>query len=366
VAGNDSGKCGEKEIEVEAFSEAERGLDCNGAVLRGWGTFRSSLDDVMINASRRCDAPPPAGKGRGGGESTGVTVKGSPQQPRRASFLSDGWRMKGHCQTILKDYAGACKSFDQAFCIAQAAGDLEQEGQVHIGLGSLALVYPVGGEGGDGRAGARGGARGEGGSLADAEHHQMKALEIGKKVQSDMLVCSASGNLGKALMQQGRYKEAMEMFGKVRTLLALPVQKYKCLQLRSCQAYALSTGRNRAVQAVNLGEAHFLPLDPLSHSKGFKWLRHALEEASSGGFKDIMAAALRGLINHLTESLLRENEAPMTASASPHLSSSSSPSQTPALPASSAPLSKRDGIVREVLLPPLLLLLLLLLLSCCC
>ena len=55
-------------------------------------------------------------------------------------------------------------------------------------------MYAGGGEGGDGRAGARGGARGGGGSLADAEHHQMKALEIGKKVQSDMLICSASGN----------------------------------------------------------------------------------------------------------------------------------------------------------------------------
>jgi tetratricopeptide (TPR) repeat protein len=129
--------------------------------------------------------------------------------------------MKGHCQTILKDYAGACESFGQAFCIAQAAGDEELEGQIRIGLGSLALVYPVGGEGGGGRAGAKGGARGEGGSLADAEHHQMKALEIGKKVHSDMLVCSASGNLGKVLMQQGRYKEAMEMFGKVHSLYLL-------------------------------------------------------------------------------------------------------------------------------------------------
>ena len=219
MAGNDSGKCGEKEIEVEAFSEAERGLDGNGAVLRGWGTFRSSLDDVMIKASRGGTAPPPAGKG---GVSTGVTVKGGgpPRQPRRASFLSDGWRMKGHCETILKDYAGACESFGQALGIALAARDLEQEGQVHIGLGSLALVYPVGGEGGD----CREGARGEVGSLADAEYHQMKALEIGKKVQSDMLICSASGNLGKVLMQQGRCKEAMEMFGKVLTLLALPVQ----------------------------------------------------------------------------------------------------------------------------------------------
>ena len=56
---------------------------------------------------------------------------------------------------------------------------------------------------------------------------QNLALGIGKKLKREDLICAASGNLGKVLMQQGSYEEALEQF---------------------VTAHALAKGRSRIVQ----------------------------------------------------------------------------------------------------------------------
>ena len=78
---------------------------------------------------------------------------------------------------------------------------------------------------------------------------------------------------------QGRSKEAMDMFRNSHTL---------------------SSGRSKVVQAINLGEAHFVSSHADSHEEGLEWLRRALKDASSSGLLDLKAAALRGLVNHLS------------------------------------------------------------------
>ena len=99
-------------------------------------------------------------------------------------------------------------------------------------------------------------------------------------------------------------------------------------------AHGRSHGRSRVVQAINLGEAHFLTDDPDKNARGLEWLRTARREAAAASLVDLTAAALRGLINQLT--LLCEACA----------SESSMPTGPPASEASVA-LGCRDTWLRE-------------------
>ena len=137
------------------------------------GLFQKSFENMLIAAR-------------------GAAAKGGELLERgKGALLSDGWRMKGHCLCNLSDYKGSAEALRKALEISQAYGDLEQEGQVRIGLGSLAL-----------KAGA--------GDLAEAESQQTQAIQIGERVKNDAIICAASGNLGKIrMMQPGRAEEAV-------------------------------------------------------------------------------------------------------------------------------------------------------------
>jgi hypothetical protein len=64
---------------------------------------------------------------------------------------------------------------------------------------------------------------------------QRMALEIGRKIPKDSIICAATGNLGKVYMQQGLVDEATTMF-------------------ESAYALSLPGSRSRVVQAINVSQ----------------------------------------------------------------------------------------------------------------
>ena len=267
------------------------------------GLFQKSFENMLIAAR-------------------GAAAKGGELLERgKGALLSDGWRMKGHCLCNLSDYKGSAEALRKALEISQAYGDLEQEGQVRIGLGSLAL-----------KAGA--------GDLAEAESQQTQAIQIGERVKNDGIICAASGNLGKIrMMQPGRAEEAVcspppacpthrialvcaaEACGSSACMLARSRTRHLIRRQVDLfrTAHGRSHGRSRVVQAINLGEAHFLTDDPDKNAAGLEWLRTARREAAAASLVDLTAAALRGLINQLTllcEACASESSTPTAPPAS--------------------------------------------------
>ena len=82
---------------------------------------------------------------------------------------------------------------------------------------------------------------------------QRTALEIGRKISKDSIICAATGNLGKVYMQQGLVDEATTMF-------------------ESAHALSLPGSRSRVVQAINVSQ---VLANPKPKPSGTRYQREA-------------------------------------------------------------------------------------------
>jgi len=82
---------------------------------------------------------------------------------------------------------------------------------------------------------------------------QRMALEIGRKIPKDSIICAATGNLGKVYMQQGLVDEATTMF-------------------ESAHALSLPGSRSRVVQAINVSQ---VLANPKPKPSGTRYQREA-------------------------------------------------------------------------------------------